>query len=400
VAERVAERATQGGGLRVLLHTGKGGVGKTTLALATALGAARHGHRVCVLSTDPAHSLGDALGKAVGPHPKRVAPGVHAREIRAQVELDRAWQSVQAWLRELLREEADALVAEELLAFPGIEELVALRAVREVEATGDFDVCVVDCAPTGSTMRMLRFPDALRIFMQHFFELERRGARLLRPLVRGFDAGRLIPREEFFDAFERLYCEIDDVRQILLDGERTSARLVLNPSRVVIDETRRSFAYLSLYGISTDTVLVNRIMPDSIEGGYFSRWREREQAALGLIEESFPVPIRRVSLRPREVIGTAALEALALDLFGDDDPAARFAEGRPIRLHRAAGRTRLEISLPGVSKEEIDVTAKGSDLHLRVRDGRRAIGLPESVVGRTIERVRLREGVLEIVFGE
>lgn len=386
--------------MRVLLHTGKGGVGKTTLALATALGAARHGHRVCVLSTDPAHSLGDALGKAVGPHPKRVAPGVHAREIRAQVELDRAWQSVQAWLRELLREEADALVAEELLAFPGIEELVALRAVREVEATGDFDVCVVDCAPTGSTMRMLRFPDALRIFMQHFFELERRGARLLRPLVRGFDAGRLIPREEFFDAFERLYCEIDDVRQILLDGERTSARLVLNPSRVVIDETRRSFAYLSLYGISTDTVLVNRIMPDSIEGGYFSRWREREQAALGLIEEGFPVPIRHVSLRPREVIGTAALEALALDLFGDDDPAARFAEGRPIRLHRAAGRTRLEISLPGVSKEEIDVAAKGSDLHLRVRDGRRVISLPESTVGRTIERVRLRGDVLEIVFGE
>ena len=178
--------------MRVLLHTGKGGVGKTTLALATALGAARHGHRVCVLSTDPAHSLGDALGERVGPNPKRIADGVYAREIRAQVELDRAWQSIQNWLRELLREEADELVAEELLAFPGIEELVALRAVHEVEETGDFDVCVVDCAPTGSTMRMLRFPDALRIFMQHFFAIERKGARLLRPLVRGFEAGRLM----------------------------------------------------------------------------------------------------------------------------------------------------------------------------------------------------------------
>ena len=191
--------------MRVLLHTGKGGVGKTTLALASALAAARHGHRVCVLSTDPAHSLADALASPVGPNARRVTPGVWAREIRAQVELDRGWQSVQAWLRELLREEADALVAEELLAFPGIEELVALRAVREVEQTGDFDLCIVDCAPTGSTLRMLRFPDALRIFMEHFFDLERRGARLLRPLMRGFEAGRLIPREDFFDAFERLY---------------------------------------------------------------------------------------------------------------------------------------------------------------------------------------------------
>ena len=384
--------------MRVLLYTGKGGVGKTTIALASALGAAKHGHRVCVLSSDPAHSLADALGQPVGPHPRRITENVYAREIRAQVELDGAWHSVQAWLRELLRDEADALVAEELLAFPGIEELVALRAVREVEQTGDFDVCVVDCAPTGSTMRMLRFPDALRIFMEHFFEFERKGARLLRPLVRGFDAGRLIPREEFFDAFERLYEEIDDVRQILLDGDRTSARLVVNPTRVVVAETRRSFAYLSLYGVATDAVLVNRVMPESVGAGYFSRWLELEREELAAIDRSFPVPIRRVSLRPKEVIGIEALEALALDLFGDDDPAARFASGRPIRFRRVGGRTRMEIDLPGITKEEIEVFAKGADLHLRVRDGRRSISLPETLAGRAIEKVRLREPVLEILF--
>jgi arsenite-transporting ATPase len=386
--------------MRVLLHTGKGGVGKTTLALATALGAARHGHRVCVLSTDPAHSLADALGVPVGPSARRITDDVWAREIHAQVELDRAWSSIQSWLRELMRDEADELVAEELLAFPGIEELVALRAVREVEQTGDFDVCVVDCAPTGSTMRMLRFPDALRIFMTHFFELERKGARLLRPLVRGFEAGRLLPREEFFDAFERLYEEIDDVQRILLDTERTSARLVVNPTRVVVDETRRSFAYLSLYGIATDAVLVNRILPEAAGGGYFSRWLEREREELATIAESFPVPIRRVSLRPTEVIGVEALEALALDLFGDQDPAARLAPGRPIRIRRAGGRTRIEIDLPGIAKEEIDVMLKGADLHLRVRDGRRSISLPDSLAGRAIERVRLRAPVLEILFSE
>ena len=386
--------------MRVLLHTGKGGVGKTTLALATALGAARHGHRVCVLSTDPAHSLGDALGAPVGPHLKPIAKNVYAQEIRAQVELDRAWQSVQAWLRELLRDEADSLVAEELLAFPGIEELVSLRAVREVEQTGDFDVCVVDCAPTGSTMRMLRFPDALRIFMQHFFEIERKGARLLRPLLRGFEAGRLIPREEFFDAFERLYVEIDEVSQVLLDGDRTTARLVVNPARVIVDETRRSFAYLSLYGITTDAVLVNRVMPESVGQGYFSRWLEREREELEAIEQSFPVPIHRVTLRPREVIGREALEELARDLFGELDPASLFATRRPFRIRSGAGRTRMEIDLPGMTKEEIEVVAKGADLHLRVRDARRVISIPETLIGRPIEMVRFREPVLEILFGE
>jgi arsenite-transporting ATPase len=218
--------------------------------------------------------------------------------------------------------------------------------------------------------------------------------------MRGFDAGRLIPRDEFFDAFERLYEEIDDVRRILLDGDRTSARLVVNPNRVVVDETRRSFAYLSLYGIATDAVLVNRVMPDSVGEGYFSRWLEIEREELETINRSFPVPIKHVSLRPREVIGLEALEALSMDLFGDDDPAARFSTGRPLRFRRVGGRTRLEIDLPGITKEEISVSAKGSDLYLQVRDGRRSISLPETLVGRTIEKVRLREPVLEIHFGD
>lgn len=386
--------------MRVLLHTGKGGVGKTTVALATAFGAAAHGHRVCVLSTDPAHSLADALAMPVGASMRAIGAGVWAREVRAQTELDRSWTNVQQWLRELLREEADRLVAEELLAFPGIEELMALRAVREVEASGEFDVCVVDCAPTGSTMRMLRFPDALRIFMSHFFELERRGARLLRPLMRGFDFGRLVPEEAFFDAFERLYEEIDDVQRILLDDERTSARLVTNPSRVVIDETRRSFAYLSLYGVATDGVIVNRIMPEAAGSGYFSRWVERERESLEEIEASFPVPIRRVALRSAEVIGPAALAAFGDEVFGGDDPAARQSSGRPIRIRRGGGRPRLEIDLPGVFKEEIDVVVRGADLHLRVRDGRRSIRLPDSLVGRGVERVRLRDETLEIGFSD
>jgi len=384
--------------MRVLLYTGKGGVGKTTLAAATAIRAARSGHRVFLLSTDPAHSLSDALDLEIGARPVRIEPGLVAREVAALDELDRGWGEIQRWLRELLRDEADELVAEELLVFPGMEELVSLRAIREVEATGDFDVCVVDCAPTGATLRLLRFPDALRIFMEHFFELERRGARILRPLARRAKAGRLIPREEFFDAFERLYREIEDVRQILLDESRTSARLVVNPARIVVDEARRSFAYLSLYGVATDAVLINRLLPAAATTGYFARWGERERSALQRIAESFSVPLLRAPLLAREPIGLDALDALALELFADRDPCARMATSRPIRLHKRGLRTVLAIELPGASKEEVDVIASGAELFIRVRDARRRIALPDSLVGKPVEETRLDRGRLEVVF--
>ena len=391
--------------MRVLLYTGKGGVGKTTLALASALGAARHGHRVFVLSTDSAHSLGDALGRPVGASPVRIAEGVMAQEVSVLAELDRAWSEIQAWLREMLRDEADEMVAEEILVFPGMEELVALRAIREVEATGEYDVCVVDCAPTGSTLRMLRFPDALRVFMEHFFDLKRRGVRLIRPLMKRVSAERLLPSEEVFDAFERLYRDVDDVRQILLDNDRTSARLVVNPARVVIDETRRSFAYLSLYGVATDAVLVNRLLPEVASEGYFARWAARERKEMAEIEHLFPVPLYRAPLRSHEPIGVEELSLLAGEIFGEQDPAALFTRSRPIRLKKRGPHTVMEIDLPNVSDEEVkredvEVWASGDDLYIRYRDALRPVALPASVAGRGLESVRVKEGVLEVVFAQ
>ncbi|MEB2345328.1 MAG: ArsA family ATPase [Deltaproteobacteria bacterium] len=384
--------------MRVVVHTGKGGVGKTTLSAAAALGAAAHGHRVFLLSTDPAHSLGDAFGRPIGARPVEVAPGVVAQEVSVLDEIERSWSEIQAWLAHLLRSGADELVAEELLVVPGLEELVALRAIREVEALGDFDVCVVDCAPTGATLRMLRFPDALSIFMDRFFDLERRLARLARPLVAGVGLRGVIPGDEVFAAFERLYRDVDDVRQILLDGDRTTARLVTNAARVVVDETRRSFAYLCLYGVATDAVIVNRLLPEASQGGWFARWAAREREELASIEAAFPIPTLRARLAPSERIGPGALRALAREVYGERDPAALLRRGRPLRWRRVGPSTLLEIDLPGASKEELEVTLHGEDLHLRVRDALRRIALPASVAGRRLGAASLRRGVLEIRF--
>ena len=384
--------------MRVLLFTGKGGVGKTSLAVATALGAAAHGHRVFVLSTDSAHSLGDALARDVGPTPVEVAPRVLAQEVAALAELDRSWSEIQEWLHGLLSSDTDEMVAEELLVFPGLEELVALRAVREVEARGDIDVCVVDCAPTGSTLRMLRLPDVLRLFMENFFDMKRRAVNAMRPVAQKLGAGRLLAPDSVFEAFERLYAEIEDVREILLDTGRTSARLVVNPARVVVDETRRSFAYLSLYGVATDAVLVNRVLPAEASTGYFARWAEREKSELAAIEESFPVPRFQAPLLAQEPIGVEALRRLADAVYGDRDPAERFTDARPIRLEKRDGRTRLEIDVPHAMQDEVEVLAHGEELLVRVRDAQRRISLPASVAGRSIESAKLDEGVLVVTF--
>jgi arsenite-transporting ATPase len=383
--------------VRVLLLTGKGGVGKTSMALATALGAAERGHRTIVVSTDPAHSLGDGLGRPVGAAPVAIAPNLVAQEIGVLAELDRAWSDVQAWLRALLRDDADDLVADELLVFPGMEELVSLRAVREIEATEAYDVCVVDCAPTGATLRMLRFPDALRIFMENFFDLERRGARLLRPLVDRVSSG-LIPKEEFFEAFERLYREVEDVRQILLDGDRTSARLVVNPARVVVEEARRSFAYLSLYGVATDAVIVNRELPGDARGGFFERWAERERREQADIAASFPIPILHAPLHRTEVRGLDALGELGREVYGDADPAGVFTRARPVRLHKEGGVPVLEIDLPSASKEDVELATLGDELVIRVRDARRLVALPASLAGRRVAGTRFEAGTLRVRF--
>jgi len=384
--------------VRVLLHTGKGGVGKTTVSLATALAAARHGHRVRVLSVDPAHNLADLLGQPLDPRPTAIARDVTVHTVDANAELDQAWATVQGWLREWLRDEGRGVVGEELVLWPGMEELAALRTLRAVEAEGATDVCVVDCAPTAATLRLLRLPDAVRSFADTFFGLQRRGARWLRPVAERLGAGHLAPGEEVLDACERLLDDLEDVRHVLLDESRTSARLVVQPARMVVDEARRGYAYLCLHGVATDAVVINRVVPAELPGAALLVDGAAQRAELQRIEASFPLPAFRAAWRPEEPLGVDALEALGAALFGGRDPAARQMEGRPIRMSARDGEARLEIALPHVERGEVQVARLGRDLSLRVRDAHRLLALPDALAGRELRGVRLAAGVLTVRF--
>jgi arsenite-transporting ATPase len=257
---------------------------------------------------------------------------------------------------------------------------------------------VVDCAPTGATLRLLRLPDVLRSLMDRFWTWKRRTARALRPVAERVGLGRFVAPEVVFDAFEQLYQDVDAVRQIFLDEARTSARLVVNPARVVVDETRRSYAYLCLYGVATDAVIVNRILPSEVSRGYFARWAAREREELADIERSFPLPILRAPLFPHELRGADALRALAREVYGERDPAELFLRRRPLRLAKRGDRTVLSLDLPLACDDEIDVWVRGDELWVGVRDFERRIALPASVSGLAVAETRLEDGVLEVAF--
>jgi arsenite-transporting ATPase len=384
--------------VRVILLTGKGGVGKTTLAAATALRAAGQGHRVALLSSDPAHSLGDALRCRLGPSLAPVAPGVDAQEIGVLSELERSWETLHAWLAPLLLEEG-GVAAEEVLVLPGFEELVALRAIAAVDAAGAHDLCVVDCAPTAATLRMLRLPEVLDLTMERFWKWKRRAARALRALAAPVGAGRFVAPDEVFDAFESLVDEVGSVREILLDRDRASARLVTQPARVVVEETRRAHAYLALHGIATDALLINRILPDEA-GSTFARWREREHEALEDIEQSFALPKLRVPMRAMEPRGIESLTALGEQLYPDVDAAAQLAPAAALRFDSPPGGARLSFFLPHAAAEELDVARHGDDLEISLGLARRRISLPDSVAAQELESASLEGGRLTITFSD
>ena len=380
--------------MRIILYTGKGGVGKTSVAAATALRAAQMGYKTVVMSTDPAHSLADSFDAGLGNEAVSVAPNLWGQEVDVLKELNTHWKSVHEWLSALMRwQGADEIAAEELAILPGMEEMVALLYINRYHEEGLYDLLVVDCAPTAETLRLLSFPDMARWYMNRLFPLERRVAAALGPLVRGM-LRVPVPGAEVFDSIQRLYNQIENMRDLLLDHSNSSVRLVMNPEKMVIKEAQRTFTYLNLYGYHTDLVICNRVLSAEMGDGFFSGWKETHDRYLKLIHDSFdPVPVLTAPLMDREVVGLEALKDLGEHLFGKGpamdiakgDPAEVFHEGPVQEISSENGQYLLTVRLPFTNREDLSVIESRDELVLQVGQYRRNVILPRALVGLGVE---------------
>jgi arsenite-transporting ATPase len=383
--------------VRVLLFTGKGGVGKTTASAATAALAASRGRKTLVLSTDPAHSLADALGVPLGAEPTEVDTGLYAMQVDAQRAFERTWREVQKYLLVVLeRAGVDALQAEELTVLPGAEEVLALLELRNQVASGRWDLVVVDCAPTGETLRLLALPEALNWYVEKVFPAHRRAMRAMRPLLSRV-AGPAVPADSVFDAVERLHRELGDVRRVLTEPS-TSVRLVLTPEAVVVAEARRTLTSLALYGYRVDGLVANRVFPGG--SSWQDGWVAAQAAQLASVRADVaPLPVLESSYRPAEPVGLEALVSLGEDLYGEADPAAdAVAAGDLLDLERTSDGFMLSLALPLARREDIELSRSGDELVVTVAGHRRVLALPSALRRCVVAGATLAAGRLAIRF--
>lgn len=386
--------------MRVILFTGKGGVGKTTVAAATALACADRGLRTVAMSTDPAHSLGDSFDVDLGDGLVEVAPGLTAQQLDPTSRLEESWGEIRSFLREVIDWAGlEGMEAEELSVVPGLDELFALTDVRTHARSPEVDVVVVDCAPTAETIRLLSLPDVLSWYMDRFFPLGRRLNRLVGPMV-GRIANLPVASDEVFVATERFYERLAGVKELLADPEVSSIRLVVNPERMVVAEARRTFTYVTLFGYRVDAVVANRLLPDGVTDPWFDRWREVQAEQLGEIESGFaPVPVLRAELNDTEVVGIERLRSFAGALYGDTDPSAIMHRGDTLEFDEWQGRRVMSVPVPFSGREDVEINLIGSEMTVRIGAYRRNVSLPDSLRGRDVERAGLADGKLRVVFG-
>ncbi|MCX7620319.1 MAG: ArsA family ATPase [Acidimicrobiales bacterium] len=387
--------------VRIILFTGKGGVGKTTVAAATALHAAANGARTLVLSTDPAHSLADVFDAELDTRPRELAPRLWGQQLDAQERMEESWGEIRDYLVEVFDwAGVNSIEAEELAVFPGLDEIFALSDIRRFARSDRWDVILVDCAPTAETIRFLSLPDILSWYMDRVFPVSRKVNRVVGPVLSKVTS-LPVASDNVFSATRRFYEQLDGVKELLADNRRSTVRLVVNPERMVIAEARRTYTYLSLFGYRVDAVIANRLLPDVVADPWFDRWKQLHAEHLRTIEEAFaPVPVLRAELASDELVGFDALADFASKLFGDLDPAAVLYDDEPMSLDRGPDEFVLTVHLPFADHDDLEVGRCRDELFVRVGPYRRALLLPDSIRHRPVTSAALRDGRLRVTFAD
>jgi len=387
--------------MRVILFTGKGGVGKTSVAAATALRSAELGYRTIVLSTDAAHSLSDSFDVSLGHEPRLIKPNLWGQEPELFAAMETHWKTIQKYISALLAWRGrDEIAAEEVASLPGMEELANLLYVIHYQEQGQYDVVIMDCAPTGETLRLLSFPEVLHWWMARMFPIGKKVAIMAHPLAKAL-MNMPLPDSEVFDSVEELYSELERIHALFTDAGKTSVRLVVNPEKMVIKEAQRTFTYLNLYGYFTDLVICNRLIPEGVKEPYFQAWKDSQKKYHQLIEEGFgPLPISDVPLMEQEIVGIPMLETMAKALYGENDPTAVLFEGKVQDIYKENRHYVLALSLPFAAREKVSLTQIGDELAIQVANFRRNVILPHSLIGLEVSEAKLEEGKLKIKFRE
>lgn len=385
--------------MRIILYTGKGGVGKTTVAAATAVRLARSGRRVLAMSTDPAHSLGDSLAVGLGNEPTRIEENLDALEIDALAEHDRVAGALLDYLGRVLGHGGELdLAAEEVLMLPGLDELLSLLRILDFAESGAYDVLVVDCAPTGETLSLLHYPERLGEVFAAVMPAKRAAVRVVgRPIQKL--TGIPMPEDRLFDDITTLVDRLAALGALLRDGGRTTVRIVTTPERIVVAEARRAFTWLTMYGYEVDAVVINRIYPAAALSGYFAPWAQPQAAGVAVVEESFAhLPVIRLELQDSEVVGLESLGRVADLLYPGLDPAEVWYRGEFSRLVRTEGELQLRLRLPEAEKAQLDLRQEGADLIVAYRNEQRRIALPDSAAGREVTAARYEQGELVLTL--
>jgi arsenite-transporting ATPase len=387
--------------MRILLFTGKGGVGKTTVAAATAVRAARAGRRTLITSTDPAHSLADSFGVDLGDRVSEIEPNLWAEQIDAQARLEQNWRDIQEHVISLLNwMGVDSVEAEELSVIPGLDEIFSLTDMRRHVDSGKYDLLVIDCAPTAETLRLLSLPEVMNWYIERIFPIQRGVVKTIRPVLTRVTT-MPIPDDRIFNAVMRLHRNLEAVRKILVDEKQSSVRLVVNAEKMVIAEARRTYTYLSLFGYRVDAVIANRIIPDHVTDPYFVKWKEIQAEHLTTIRDSFqPVPILTARLFDQEIIGGDLLEQLGQEVYGDSEGSEILHRDQPIRVRKRGAYYVLSMRLPFADREDLDIYRKADELHVRVGSYKRSLILPHALQRLDIRQARFVEEGLEIRFAE